>query len=407
MNLIFFIASKLIKQKHSSQKLSAPIVKIAIVSTALGMSVMLAAILIVTGFKNQIRDKVIGFSAHIHVNHYDSNQSFEPYPISKDELDTSLALQIKGIKHIQAYGLKPGIIKTGDEIEGVVVKGVDTNFDISFFQDKIIEGRFIELIDSVRVNEIVISEQVAKKLQLQVNDDLLMYFIQDPPRMRKFKITGIYRTGLEDFDKLYVWSDIKHIQRLNDWDESYVSGFEIFVDKIENIYDIKYHLEEILGYNVKTASVTELYPQIFDWLNLQDVNVTVIITLIIIVAGINLIATLLVIILEKTGHIGILKTLGMPNKSIRNIFITVGAYVTAKGLLWGNVIGLGICFLQYQFGFIKLDETNYYLSQVPISFDWTAIILLNLGTLFISTVMMIIPSLIISRVSPIKAIRFK
>ncbi|MBA2584215.1 MAG: ABC transporter permease [Bacteroidetes bacterium] len=367
---------------------------------------MLIAIAIVTGFKSQIRDKVIGFGSHIQILHYETHNFLESSPVNKNQDFLPLLKKHSGIKHIQIYATKPGIIKTEQDIEGVLLKGIDKDFDWSFFNDKIIEGKSFVVTDSSTTNDIIISKNISKKLKLNVGDNLLMYFIEQPPRVRKLNITGIYQTGLEEFDKLYVISDIKHVQKLNNWDQSFISGFELFLNDYNDMDEIAEEINEEIGYDLNALTVREANPQIFDWLDLQDINVKIILALMILVAGINMIATLLILILEKTSTIGILKALGMKNFSIQKIFLYNATYIIGKGLILGNLIGLGLCYLQYQFKIVKLDEANYYLSSVPINIVWTQVLFLNLGTLVICVIMLLLPSYIISRITPVKAIRF-
>ncbi|HET6245362.1 MAG TPA: FtsX-like permease family protein [Bacteroidia bacterium] len=386
--------------------MSRPIIKIAVLGITLGIAVMLIAIAIVTGFKSQIRDKVIGFGSHIQILHYETHNFLESSPVNKNQDFLPLLKKHSGIKHIQIYATKPGIIKTEQDIEGVLLKGIDKDFDWSFFNDKIIEGKSFVVTDSSTTNDIIISKNISKKLKLNVGDNLLMYFIEQPPRVRKLNITGIYQTGLEEFDKLYVISDIKHVQKLNNWDQSFISGFELFLNDYNDMDEIAEEINEEIGYDLNALTVREANPQIFDWLDLQDINVKIILALMILVAGINMIATLLILILEKTSTIGILKALGMKNFSIQKIFLYNATYIIGKGLILGNLIGLGLCYLQYQFKIVKLDEANYYLSSVPINIVWTQVLFLNLGTLVICVIMLLLPSYIISRITPVKAIRF-
>lgn len=412
MNTELFIAKRLIRQKVD--KLSStgfistkPIINIAILGIALGMAVMIIAIAIVTGFQSEIRDKVIGFGSHIQITNYDFNSSFEPNPISKTQpfyphLDT-----IPGIRHIQVYATKAGIIKTDKEIQGVVLKGIGSDFDWSFFKNKIIEGIHFQLSDTLKSNDILISKYIASKLKLKTGDDLIMYFIQRPPRMRKFKISGIYETGLEEFDKLYVMADIAHIQKLNDWRKDQVGGFEVLIDNYEDLDKLgDYIYFNVIGPELSSQTIKESQSQIFDWLELQNMNVQIILFLMVLVAGINMISALLVIILERINMIGILKALGAQNWGIRKIFLYIATYLIGKGLLWGNLIGLTLCIIQQQFGIFTLDQKSYYVSVVPINIDLLYILWLNTGTLIICVLFLIIPSYVITRITPVKAIRF-
>jgi lipoprotein-releasing system permease protein len=405
LNTSYFIASHLLKGKNSTG-FSKPIINIAILGIALGMAVMLLAVAIVSGFKSQIRDKVIGFGSHIQILHYDTRNYLEPNPVKKDSEMFSAILQHPNVSHLQVFANKPGIIKTGEDIEGVMLKGIDTDFKNDFFTERLLEGSFFTVNDTAVTNDVVISKNIADKLNLKLGDNLVMYFFREVTRVRKFRISGIYRTGLEEFDKLYVLADIKHVQRLNDWDPSYVSGFEIHVNDFSLVEQTAEEINEEIGFDLNAVTIRDLNPQIFDWLDLQDINVKIILTLMILVAGINMISTLLIIILEKTRTIGVLKALGMHNGGIREIFLLNASFIIGKGLLWGNIAGLLFCYLQYEYNFIKLDEANYYISSVPIHLEVLDVLLLNLGTLLICLLMMLLPSYIITRILPVKAIRF-
>lgn len=405
MNTAFFIASRFIKGDKNSGSISKPIIKISVLGVALGLIVMILAVSIVNGFKTKIRDKVIGFSGHIQIQNYDINTSFEPVPINKNQDFLPEIKSIPDVRHIQSYAIKSGIIKTGENIEGVILKGISTDFDWSFFNDKIVEGEKILFNDSAASNEILISKNLASKLKLKLGDNLAMYFIQQPPRVRKLTIKGIYQTGLEEFDKLYVIGDLKHIQKLNDWDENYISGFEVYIKDFHNMNLVSDKINDLLNYDLIAKSIRDLNPQIFDWLDLQDVNIRIILSLMILVAGINMIATLLILILEKTPTIGLLKSMGMKNSEIQKIFIFNSAFIIGKGLFWGNLIGLAICFIQLKFGILKLDETSYYLKEVPVIINFWHLLLLNAGTMLTCLLMLLVPSYIISRITPVKAIR--
>jgi lipoprotein-releasing system permease protein len=406
LNPEFFIANRILKGDKTVEAISRPIVKIAILGIALGIAIMILAVSIVTGFKTQIRDKVIGFGSHIQIHHYDTHNYFEPNPINKNQDFLPKLKQNPEINHIQMYAIKPGIIKTKEEIEGVLVKGVGPEFKWDFFRDKLTAGEIPVITDTAISSNVVISQGLATKLKLNAGDDLIMYFIQHPARMRKFSISGIYQTGLEEFDKLYVIADIQHVQRLNDWDENFISGFEIFINDYNKLDEVADFVSLETEFDLNAQTIRELHPQIFDWLDLQDVNVKIILILMILVAGINMIATLLVLILERTNTIGIFKSLGMQNFSIQKIFLYKAAYIIGNGILWGNFFGLLLCFVQLKFEVFKLDEANYYISSVPINLDVLSILAINIGTLVICILMLLIPSYIISRIDPVKAIRF-
>lgn len=375
---------------------------------------MILSVSIVTGFKNEIRNKVIGFGSHIQIINYDSNISFETTPVRKDESLLSEILGIKGVKYVQVFATKPGIIKTENDIQGIVLKGIDSDFNWSFFEKNIIEGSVFSgsLTDSILTNDVVISKSISSLLQLPVGSEFAMYFVQDPPRMRRFKVSGIYETGLGELDKLFVLCDIAHIQRLNQWDKDQVSGYEIQIDNFEKIDAISTEVFDLIGYGnsedkwLRVITITEKYPQFFDWLGLLDLNVWIILALMLIVAGFNMVSGLLILILERTNMIGILKALGTENLSLRKVFLYLAAFLIAKGLLWGNLLGIGIGLLQKYTGLLKLDQTSYFISTVPVNLNIFHILLLNLGTMALTIIMLIIPSYVISKISPDKTIRF-
>ena len=378
---------------------------------------MILSVAIVTGFKSQIRKKVIGFGSDIQVVNYDSNSSYETKPVPKQQPWLDSLRGMPDVRHVQMFATKPGIIKTKKEIQGVVLKGVGPDFDWSFFRQNMVKGKIFHVNDSVRTDDVIISEQLADLLKLKLGDPLFMYFLNDvssAPRMRRFKITGIYKTSLEEFDRLFILADIKHIQRLNNWTSDKVSGFEVSLNNFDQIDRMTQEVRNLtLRYEdqknlpvLRTVSIKLKYPQIFDWLNLLDMNVWVILGLILIVAGFNMVSGLLILILERTNMIGVMKALGTENMSVRKVFLYLSTFLIGKGMLWGNIIGLLICFLQAQFGIIKLDPTSYYVNTVPINLKLLHFVLLNIGTLVITVSMLVIPSWYISRITPDKAIRF-
>jgi len=405
LNVPLFIARRMGRQKPGESFISL-IKKIAILSIALGLAVMIISLAVVTGFQNEIRDKVIGFGSHIQITNFDYNVSFEPRPIAVDPDLIRQAGAIDGLRHIQAFATKPGIIKTDDDIHGVILKGVGTDFHWSFFRNRITEGRILFMEEDRPSDDVIISGHIARRLQLGVGDDIFLYFIQTPPRIRRLSISGIYSTGLEDLDRVFVLGDIRHIQRLNDWDPDQVGGYEVLVSGFDELTAVHGQLLEIMPYHLEARSIREIYPQIFDWLSLLDMNVYVIIALMVLVAGINMITTLLISVLEKTRAIGILKAVGGPNILIRKIFLYHAAILISRGLFWGNLIGLGLLLLQLQFGLITLDPESYYVTQAPVNIRLSHLLLLNAGTFAVSMLMLILPSYIIARIRPVKAIRF-
>ena len=413
MNLELFIAKKITYQNKSDKQISRPIISIATLGIALGLSVMILAIAIVTGFKAGITEKLTGFGSHIQISNYDNNNSFETYPIDKNLIPIEQIAQLEDIKHIQSYATKPGIIKTKQEIQGVVLNGISDNYDWSFFKDKLVEGDIINMISSKKSNQVLVSEKLANLLQLKLGDKLLMYFVQQPIRQRAFTISGIFNSGMDEFDKLFVICDIRHIQKLNGWEDNQVSGIEIMLNDFKNLDVTKDLVRDNVtgiftddGSTFKVRSIKQKYPQIFNWLEMLDLNVWIILCLMILVAGFNMISGLLIIILEKTNMIGILKALGTDNWSVRKIFLYQSAMIIGKGMFLGNVIGIGICLIQYHFKLISLDPVNYYLDTVPINLNLLHLTLLNIGTLIITVSMLLIPSYWITRITPSKAIKF-
>jgi lipoprotein-releasing system permease protein len=414
LNTEYFIAKRLNSKKETKKRFPGTIMGIAVIGIALGLAVMLVAISIVTGFKEEISNKVIGFGSHIQILNYDSNVSFETNPIDANPAFLPQIRDIKGIEHIQVFGLKAGIVKTQNDIQGLVLKGVGPDYDWSFFDKSMMEGLSFRVKNDTVSNSIVISAFLARKLKLKTGDSFQMWFIQDTPRFRKFTISGIYETSLQEFDKTFAMVDIRHIQRLSGWEENQVSGLEMMVSDFKDIDRITNDVGEIVsttffedGSRLKVMNIVEKYPQIFDWLNLQDINVMVIIILMLIVAGINMISGLLIIILDRTNMIGILKALGTNNRSIRRIFMYQSSYLILKGVFWGNILGIGFCLVQKYFSLISLDPASYYLTTVPINLNLLNIFLLNAGTVIAILTFLILPSMLISRISPAESIRFK
>jgi lipoprotein-releasing system permease protein len=413
MNLPYFIAERLIRGRKEGTSFSRPINVIAIIGIALGLAVMILAVAVLTGFKKQIREKVVGFGSHIQVVNFDSNISFETAPVSDTQAFIPKIKELPGVKHIQVFATKAGIIKTNEEIQGVVLKGIGSDFDWSYFASNMVDGSVFTVSDTGRTDKVIISKKISDMLKLKTGDSFAMLFVQDPPRMRKFTVSGIYETSLEEFDKMYVFCDIGQIQRLNGWENDQVSGFEVYIDDFDRMDEMTSAVRETIGYRIaedetqfKVTNIRMRYPQIFDWLNFQDVNVIIIILLMLVVAGFNMISGLLILILEKTNMIGVLKAMGSDDKTIRRIFIYQAAYLIGKGLLWGNLIGIGLAFLQLKTGIFSLNPESYYIKTVPVNLELLHIFLLNAGTMAAIIVMLLVPSQLISRITPVKAIRY-
>lgn len=416
MNTELFIARKLFFDKANKKLLSQRIIRIALAGIALGLAVMIVAVAVVTGFKDEIRSKVFGFGSHIQIINFDSNNSFETKPISENQSFLPKLKDIEGVKQVEAYATKPGMIKTDEYIQGIVFKGVDTDYNWNFFKTNLVKGRIPEINDSVRINEIILSEQVANLLKINLEDLAVLYFINEEestPRMLQMKVCGIYRTNLEEFDNSFIIGDIKQIQRLNNWDSDQISGFEIAITNFQKIDKIEQEVRNtVLDYSeanqtiLRTSSITREYPEIFDWLSVTDMNVWVILILLVLVAGFNMTSGLLILILESSNMIGILKVLGNTNASIRKIFLYLAFFLTSRGMLWGNVAGICIILIQKIFHVVKLNPVTYALDVAPVNFSIIHILLLNAGSIFITTLMLVVPSFLVSKISPDKAIRF-
>jgi lipoprotein-releasing system permease protein len=403
--------------------MSSPIVKIGITGIALGVAVMIITMAVVTGFQQQIINKITTFTSHLQINDYDENQSLEPNPISLDVRLLKTISSTQNVKHLQAFATKNGILKTKTENEGIVLKGVSSDYDWSHLKPYFSEGSPLQINNTSSVSkDIIISQTLANKLNLKLNQKLLVYFmtkkklsdttvsgqnyINYEPRVKDFYVKGIFNTGFSDFDKNLVFVDLKQIQKLNYWDSNQVAGYEVYLNDFNQLETSVETLNDVVGYNYTVASVKQLQSSIFSWLEMIDVNAVIIITLMIIVAAINMISALLILIIERTNLIGILKALGSNNTNVRAIFFHISVQLLLKGLLIGNMIGIGLCYLQLQFGFAELNSETYYLEHVPINLSLIHIVLINIGTIITCLIMMLLPTLIINKITPIKAIRF-
>ena len=417
MNINLYIARRIFSSKENRNNLSHRIVNIALFGIVLGLVVLILSVAIVTGYKSEVGRKVIGFGSHLQIVNMDSNQSFETSPISQNQAFLPELKNIEGIRHVQIFATKPGIIRTDNEIQGVVLKGIGPDFDWSFFQENRVAGEPFHVQDTVRNNKIWISKQMADLLKLKLGDNLDMFFINGSDfvaRQRRFQLAGIYKTSLEEFDRMFVLVDINHIRRLNNWKDDEVSGFEILVNDFNKLSVQESEIRNLLlRYTtsdspvLKVDSIKEKYRQIFDWLGLLDMNVWVILTLMVLVAGFNMVSSLLVIILERTQMIGILKAMGARNWSIRKVFLYFSVMLILKALVLGNILGVGICLIQLYTHVFRLDPASYYLEYVPINLTVLHLVLLNVGTVIITTLMLLLPSYFITKVSPEKTIRFE
>lgn len=414
MNLELFIARKIHFSKQGERQATPPAIRIAMIGIALGLAVMILSVAIVIGFKKEVRNKVIGFGSHIQITHFDNNSSYQTMPIAVSDSFLVALKERSGIRHVETFATKPGILKTETDFQGIVLKGVDRQYDWSFFQKNLKEGEVFQLDSAKRSSDVIISRYLSDLVGLKVGDSFLTYFVEEDVRARKFHITGIYETGFADYDKLFVIADIRQVKRLNGWSNDQVSGVELLVDDYaqvdslaENLYFELMDKQDREGNTYYVRSIKELNPMIFSWLEVLDINVVVILVLMLAVAGFTMISGLLIIILERTNMIGILKALGENNRSIRKIFLYVSFFLIGKGMLWGNVIGISLCLLQSYTHLIKLDSSIYYLDAVPVDLNVVSLALLNIGTLLVSMLMMLGPSYLITRISPAKSIRFE
>ena len=433
MNLEYFLARKVAASGQKS--FSRLIIRIAIVAIALSISVMIVSTALIRGFKTEISKKIFGFWGHIHITDTQTSRSFETAPININQafypwldtisevtyLDQRKVFGFKigdemvptptygGIRHIQSFANKPGIIKTKEEFEGIILKGIGTDYDWTVLQNYLQEGRPIQFNDSIASEDIIISRQTADRLKLSIDDKFIVHFVKGNDQLRRrFKVCGIYKTGLEEYDQKFALVDIRRVQNLLGWEENQIGGFEVFIDDIRDLQVINeyIYIEEIPN-DLFSQTIRDKFPSIFEWLALQDINEIVILVLMLIVAIINMITALMILILERTNMIGILKALGTRNWSIRKLFLYYAAYIIGIGLLWGNLIGLLLCFIQDRFELIRLSEADYYLSVAPIQVEFWTILLLNVGTLIVTLFFLIIPSYLVTSITPVKAIRFK
>jgi lipoprotein-releasing system permease protein len=410
LNYELFIAKRIIAGKKYKNSISSPIIKIAITAIALGIIIMLIAVATGAGLQYKIRDKMAGFNGHVKIVNYDANNSnVSTVPIKKNQDFYPEFKTIEGIKNVQPFANKGGILRTKTDFEGIIFKGVSKNYDWTFFKEYLLEGR-IPNLNLPRTKEVLLSQTVVNRLHLKLNDVVLSTFLKTTtsklPSNRKYKVVGIYNSGFAEFDKTMMIGDIRELQTLNKWTENEIGGFEIILDNFNNIETKGEEIYSQIGATLNSKTILETYPTVFEWIQLFDNNVWFIIAIMILVAGINMITALLVLILERVQMIGILKALGSTNTSIRKIFLYNASYLILKGLFWGNIIGLSLILIQHYFKVITLDPETYYVSTMPVFISFTNILLLNLGTLFMCFLMLIIPSYIITKINPAKSIKF-
>lgn len=410
LNLEYFIAKRLITAKDYKSSISSPIIKIAIAAIAIGMIMMIVSVATGIGLQQKIQEKIAAFNGHIVISNYDNNLSEVTLtPISKDQAFYPKFNSVSGINHIQAVATKAGIIRTETAFEGIILKGVGEDYRWNNIKEYLIAGNLPNFSKGLN-QDVVISEFLANRLNLKVGDSFNTFFVKEDqnklPSSRRFKITGIFNSGFQEFDATYVIGDIRHLQRINKWNSHEVGAFEVFINDFDNIKTAGEQVYEQTSSTLDTKTIIEKYSYIFEWLQLFDFNIIVILAVMILVATINMVVALLVLILERTQMIGILKAMGANNWSVRKIFLYNAFYLIIRGLFWGNLIGILLLLAQQYFGVIKLNPENYYVNQAPVYLNWGYILLLNGLTIAVCFTILLIPSYIITRISPVKAIRY-
>lgn len=422
MNFSNYIAKRILKNGKQNSSMSSPIIKIGIIGIALGVAVMIITLSVVTGFQKQITAKITTFTSHIQINDYQQNQSFEPNPIIVSDSILKAISKIPNIKLYQPFATKNGILKTKTDNEGIVLKGVDEKYDWSNLKPYVTEGSVLSLNKDTVSKQIFISKTLANKLNIKLNQKMLIYFmskkklndttyngqnyIDYEPRVKDFYVKGIFNTGFSDFDKNLVFVDLKQIQKLNYWQANEVAGYEIYLNNFNLLEQTLGNVNDVVGYQLSVNSAKQLQPSIFSWLEMIDVNAVVIITLMILVAAINMISALLILILEQTNLVGIIKAFGANKQSVRKIFLYISVQLLLKGLVIGNMIAISFCLLQNYFNFLPLNSETYYLDSVPVNISIIHILLINVGTIIICMFMLFLPTLILNKITPIKAIQF-
>lgn len=415
MNLAYYLAKRIYSDKGDKRKVSRPAIKIATAGVAIGLAVMIVSVCVVLGFKNTIRDKVIGFGSHIQVANFMTVQSQDQYPIAVTDSFTQVLKGIPGVSHVQRFALKQGILKTDNDFLGVVFKGVGPDFDSTFIHQSMVEGAIPRFDDKANRNHLLISKLIADKLHLHAGDKVFAYFIsEEGVRTRRFTVDGVYETNLKRYDEVICYVDLYTAVKLNGWETDQVGGVELTVNDFEQLNETEEHIinkvnrtKDKYGETYSSVTIQELNPNIFSWLGLLDLNVWIILGLMLAVAGVTMISGLLIIILERTSMIGILKALGARNTTIRATFLWFAVFIIGKGMLMGNAIGIGLLLAQRYLGLVKLDAQTYYVSTVPIDFNWPLIVGLNIMTLVVCTLMLIGPSYLASLIHPAKSMRYE
>lgn len=415
MNLPYFLAHRIYAQNDDKRKVSRPAIRIATIGVAIGLAVMIVSVCVVLGFKHAIRDKVIGFGSHIQVAEYNALMGGDGRAVQMDDSVMSVLSHILGVKHVQRFAYRQGILKTDDDFLGVMFKGVGPEFDSTFIHKNMVEGSIPRFSDKVSGNKLLISKSMADKLHLKTGSRLFAYFIDyTGVRMRRFTISGVYQTNLTQYDNTICFTDLHAVAKLNGWPADVAGGAELTINNFEQLDDVERTViakvnrtTDHYGNTFASKTIKEVSPQIFSWLSLLDLNVWIILAIMMCVAAVTMISGLLIIILERTQMVGLLKALGAGNATVRHTFMWFSAFIIGRGLLWGNLVGLGLVALQYVTGLVKLDPATYYVSTVPVEVNLLYIVLLNIGTLIISLFVLIAPSYLISHIHPAKTMSYE
>ena len=413
MKLEWFIARR-ISGKSYNKGVSSTVVKIAVAAVALSVAVMIVSMSVIIGFKNEIMDKVVGFGSCVNIVNRETGGNYETMPISSEQDFFPSIENEQGINHIQRYVMKPAILKSGADILGVIIKGVGSEYDFKFFEDNMVEGCAPKIISGQKTDSMLISKRMADLLNLKLGDKVVAYFVQDPPRMRKYTVSGIYQTGLEDYDKLFCFTDMTDIQKINGWNENQISGFEVMIDDFSKLEDMSSLVREYAGYQIsedgamlRVTNVKDNNRQLFDWITLTEMNVYVILAIMFFVAFVNMSTAMLIIIFERAAMIGIMKAVGSSNWLIRKIFIIQSVHITSRGVVIGNIVAAVLILLEQYFHLVGLDPASYYVDHVPAEFQLWYFIAIDLGTLLVMSIMLVSPSMAISKMEPAKVVNFR
>ena len=414
MNLPFFIAKRIYSDQGDKRKVSRPAIRIATLGVGIGLAVMIVTVSVVLGFQHTIRDKVVGFGSHIQVQNIMTFNSTDRYPVCINDSMMQVLKGLKGVRHAERYAITQGILKTDEDFLGVIFKGIGPEYDMTFLQQHLVEGEIPVFSDTTSTNRLLVSRMIADKLRLSVGDKVYAYFIDESVRARRYTICGIYQTNMTRFDEALCLTDLYAAVKINGWEEDQVTGVELLVKDFEQLQltedDVIEKVNRSIdsyGQSISSQTIYEAYPQVFTWLDLLDINVWIILALMVCVAGFTMISGLLIIILERTQMIGVLKAIGARNKTIRHTFLWFAAFIIGQGLLLGNILGIGIILLQRTTGLITLDAQTYYVSEVPMEINIPLFVLLNIATLLISIFVLIAPSFLISHIHPAKSMRYE